>query len=695
MSVISKCKELLYKAPWGPKLFAFFSQTPIPSDPEQLRQTLGRLILFRVIVLSVLLGLSLYQVQQRVTTAEDMYLVFWPIALTYAISLLNAIWLRYTKNPKLFGYGQLFLDVILATLAIYATGSMMSVSLYLLVVLCASLVFGRNSAVAIAAIAGLCYSVLASGLISMPSGSLLGATSIDIMLVYLSLVSIALISGHFAHQLALATSEAQRNAVELLLVTQNQKQLFDEIADGIITLDNNALVTNINQAARMIIGLPHAPIDSLIGKQVSKILGEIREGSLDFLHESMTVPKSAIEISIVPHASSAPVRIRCTVRLMHNSIGRTEGKMLIINDLSHLRSMEEQLELHEKVTKLLSERAQHGDLTSEMTLMVGDSQIMQRVSGLVERVAHSDASVLITGESGTGKELIARSIFIRGPRSNKPFVAINCGAIPENLIESELFGHKRGAFTGAVNDNPGLFRQAQNGTIFLDEIGELPLHLQTKLLRVLQERKVRGVGETVDTVVDVRILAATNKDLKAEIKAKRFREDLYYRLNVVNIPVPPLRDRKEDIPHLVSHFVGKYCNPDKVLPKVSPEALQYLMSYPFPGNIRELENIVERALVLDSQAILPEHLPEEVRSQQRQASLGSSKVFTQETEIIVLPIDLESILSKVEQEYLLKALERSGGIKKEAAKLLGLNFRSMRYRLKKYGIGQEDELEQE
>jgi two-component system response regulator PilR (NtrC family) len=364
-----------------------------------------------------------------------------------------------------------------------------------------------------------------------------------------------------------------------------------------------------------------------------------------------------------------------------------EREERLLTDLQKTRELEEKLSYHERVTSILADSGDRPPgLKGYENLIIGQGLMMKNLFHLIERVAPSDASVLVTGESGTGKELIARAIHDLSDRSKKPFVAINCGAIPETLIESELFGHKKGAFTGAISDNPGLFRKAQGGTLFLDEVGELPLSMQTKLLRALQEQIVRSVGEVNDTKIDVRIVAATNRDLKKEIAHGRFREDLYYRLNVVNLVVPPLRDRKEDLPLLIRHFLAKYSDADVVVPTISPEALQALRDYPFPGNIRELENVIERALVLGGSAILPEHLPDEVRRTPRVVQTADTLTST---EIIELPIDLDSIIARFEQQMLYRALERTGGMKKQAAELLGMNFRSFRYRLKKYNMGGE------
>jgi two-component system response regulator PilR (NtrC family) len=316
--------------------------------------------------------------------------------------------------------------------------------------------------------------------------------------------------------------------------------------------------------------------------------------------------------------------------------------------------------------------------------IIGKSPRMRELFIMIQKVAGSLSSVLIMGESGTGKELAARAIHTSSARRSKPFVAVNCGAIPETLIESELFGHKKGAFTGAVADHPGLFEQADGGTLFLDEIGELPLLLQTKLLRVLQEREFRRVGDSVIRKTDVRVLTASNRDLQEQVAAGSFREDLYYRINVVQIIMPPLRDRIEDIPLLVEHFFQKYCDRDHTGETITPTALKLLMNYPFPGNIRELENVVERSLILDRTVISESSLPEQVRSL-RTVCLGNEVTIPDEG------MALEPLLEDLEKKYLLKALDKTGGAKKKAADLLGMSFRSFRYRLAKFDLDSGDE----
>jgi two-component system, NtrC family, response regulator PilR len=312
--------------------------------------------------------------------------------------------------------------------------------------------------------------------------------------------------------------------------------------------------------------------------------------------------------------------------------------------------------------------------------LLGRSKAMQKVFDLIGKIHSTKTSVLITGESGTGKELVARALHTEGNRSAQPFVAVNCGAIPDELMESELFGHIKGSFTGAHADKPGLFRQAQGGTLFLDEIGELSLGLQVKLLRALQERRVKPVGAATEIEVDVRVVAATNRDLEAEVARGAFRQDLYYRLNVIEVRLPPLRQRREDVPLLVEHFIRKFApEQDKEIRAVEPAAMKRLEEYDFPGNVRELENIIERAVALSpGPTIGVDDLPT-LRS-------AAVKAAPATVEFPDDGVDLDRLVYDFERGIVQKALDKSGGVRKRAAGLLGISFRSLRYRLDKLGF---------
>ncbi|MBW2545264.1 MAG: sigma-54-dependent Fis family transcriptional regulator [Deltaproteobacteria bacterium] len=310
--------------------------------------------------------------------------------------------------------------------------------------------------------------------------------------------------------------------------------------------------------------------------------------------------------------------------------------------------------------------------------MTGKSEGMMKVYKDVKKTAETVANVLILGESGTGKELVARAIHENSSRKDGPFVVINCGGIPENLLESELFGYMKGSFTGAYADKAGLFEVAHGGTIFLDEIGELSPFLQVKLLRVVQEKTFRRVGGSRDISVDVRIISATNQNLEERVKSGGFREDLFYRLNVIPLKVPPLRERKEDIPPLVDHFLEKYSREyNKEIKKISPYAMSLLVEYPFPGNVRELENIIERSVALETtNIILPENL--EI-SEAGDPPLTSAD----DLEISEEGLDLNEEVAKFEKNLMKKALQKAGGSKTKAAKLLKVSLDSLRYRLDK------------
>jgi two-component system response regulator PilR (NtrC family) len=311
--------------------------------------------------------------------------------------------------------------------------------------------------------------------------------------------------------------------------------------------------------------------------------------------------------------------------------------------------------------------------------MIGKSPPMQQVFELCRKVAPTRANVLVLGESGTGKELVARAVHHLSPRAKAPLVAVHCAAIPETLLESELFGHVRGAFTGALTDKPGLFETAEGGTLFLDEIGELPPSLQVKLLRALQERVVKPLGSVHEREIDVRVIAASNRDLEEEVARGRFRQDLYYRLNVVPIRVPPLRDRRADIPLLVEHFLRRFAAElGRPVPTIDPRAMAALCANDWPGNVRELENVMERAVTLESR----DRIDLDSLGGLRPGGAGANALL----EFPRAGFDLDEALGSVERGLIEKALGQSGGVRKEAARLLGVSLRSLRYRLVKLGI---------
>ena len=311
--------------------------------------------------------------------------------------------------------------------------------------------------------------------------------------------------------------------------------------------------------------------------------------------------------------------------------------------------------------------------------IIGKSEEMQKVFERVRKVANSDSTILINGESGTGKELVAKSIHYQSRRSKNSFVSINCGALPENLLESELFGHRKGSFTGAIREKDGLFKVACGGTFFLDEVGETSPAIQVKLLRVLQEREIIPVGGTRPIKVDVRLIAATNADLEENVKNGSFRPDLYYRLNVIPIRIPPLRKRQSDIPLLVDHFLKRASEKTKQKKTISKKALELMVEYDWPGNVRELENIVERAIVLqEGHKIHPHDLPDKIRFHSR----SSRNIVLDDTQMT---------LQELEKEYVISVLDETGWQKKKASEILGINASTLYRKIQRYGLKREKE----
>lgn len=355
-----------------------------------------------------------------------------------------------------------------------------------------------------------------------------------------------------------------------------------------------------------------------------------------------------------------------------------EIKLIVRNAFERRRLREENL--------LLKRKIQEWTASGVIGGIVGKSPAILRIVELIVKIADSPSNILITGESGTGKELVARAIHNYSNRKDQSFVPINCSAIPEGLLESELFGHVKGAFTGAISSKEGLFEVANNGTIFLDEIGDIPHNFQVKLLRVLEDRTFKRVGGTQEIKVDVRVVAATNRDLKKAMADGDFREDLFYRLNVIPVEMSPLRERKEDIPLLVEHFISKY---NRILGRkiknVSEDAMQRLVNFPWKGNVREVENVIERIITLGTGSV--------IELQNVEECLQGSVPYKSPVSLDIPPegIDLEGLLNGVEKSLLLKALDKARWIKKDAAELLHLDFRSFRYRLAKYNIMKDEE----
>lgn len=644
-----------------------------------------------------LVGISIFTPEQFTQPFLDK--VYTAMAGMFALSAASAWWLRRNRAGVIFTAVQLTLDIVVITGIIYVSGATLSpfLFLYLPHVMATSILLSRRAALALSCLGTLVYLLMVSAIayryIPTADGTFAEAIPDDgALLQVLGLLSgmvlIAIATSFLKVRLTASVLAAEQSQRDLSKLDQEQRALIKGLEDGIVSVAPDERIVNINQVACELL---HLSENVAVGKSFTELLRELDPQSN--VRAGMLHQLQSRELEFIPPGSDKPIRIRCQGSPVFGDSGEQTGMIFIFRDITKLRSIEEQLRMQERMAELLAQKEdESGPSRTKINKFVGESPIMQKVFKLIERVANSDATILISGESGTGKELVAKAIHLGSSRAQGPFVPVNCGAIPENLIESELFGHKKGSFTGADSDSLGLFRQAENGTIFLDEIGELPLAMQTKLLRALQEKRVRPVGGERDIPMNVRVIAATNRNLKREIESGNFREDLYYRLNVINIQLPALRERKEDIPLLVNSILRGLVKEGQN-PVVPPATMQFLLDYGYPGNVRELENILERALILGGEVILPDHLPESIRApQQEQApapKIAETQIIIDET--IEFPVDLDQVLASIERRYLEIALLKSRGVKKRAAELLGMNFRSFRYRLQKFGISSEDD----
>src|SRR5215204_1087790 len=422
-------------------------------------------------------------------------------------------------------------------------------------------------------------------------------------------------------------------------------------------------------------------VDTLKRERVDVLITDIRMpevNGVDVLREAKRIDPDIISIIMTAFASTDTavdaLRLGATDYVHKSPNAANDLRLRVRKELERKRLQQENVLLKRQL-----------GTPHKFSNIVGSSSAMMAVFELIETIAPTGSTVLITGESGTGKELVARAIHYNSARKDRPFVALNCGALSETLLDSELFGHVRGAFTSADTNKKGLIEVAEKGTIFLDEIGEMSQLVQVKLLRILQERKFRRLGGTEEVDADIRIIAATNRDLTKMVGEGTFREDLFYRINVIPLRLPPLRERPEDIPLLAQHFAARFAaRMGKEVAGISGGAMSLLQAYPWPGNIRELENAMERAVALErTPSILPESLPELVRS-------GSHAVVAAATQeaggFPDVGFDLEQHVQHIEREYIAEALRRAGGVKVKAAELLGMSFRSFRYYTKKYDL---------
>ncbi|RJP79418.1 MAG: PAS domain S-box protein [Desulfobacteraceae bacterium] len=430
--------------------------------------------------------------------------------------------------------------------------------------------------------------------------------------------------------------------------------ILESISDGVFTVDDKWKITSFNRAAEEITGITR---EEAIGRQCSEVFRASMCEVDCALKQTMNTGKPVINKStFIISADGRRIPISVSTALLKSRTGKVLGGAETFRDLS----------LVEELRKELKGRFQVGDLVSR-------SPAMHKIFNLIPMLAASGSNVLIHGETGTGKEVIARAIHNQSPRKNKPFIAVNCGALPDTLLESELFGYKKGAFTGASKDKPGRFQIAEGGTLFLDEIGEISPALQVRLLRVLQERIFEPLGSVQPVKTDIRIIAATNQNLDEQIEAGAFRQDLYYRINVVKILLPPLRNRKEDIPLLIEHFISRFNRlQNKTITGVSPELLSILMGHDYPGNIRELENLIEHAFILCTKGLLEtDHLPEEFM-------VGIPAITSQK--------DIKLTMRTVEAQVILEALNRNRNNRAAAARDLGIHKSTLFRKMKALGI---------
>jgi two-component system NtrC family response regulator len=452
--------------------------------------------------------------------------------------------------------------------------------------------------------------------------------------------------------------------VDTILIVDDEKNYL-VVLEALLSAEGYETMTaqNANEALRL--------IDE---SDLDLILTDMKMPGLSGMDLLVEVKKRKPEVPVIMMTAYGTIEMAVEAMKKHaydyvtKPFQNEELKLSVRKALENYRLVKE----NRRLSEALSERHRYRNI-------IGKSRVMVRIYDLIDKVARSKASVLITGPSGTGKELIAKAIHYEGPRKERPFISVNCGALTETLLESELFGHEKGAFTGAVALRKGRFELADGGTLFLDEVGEMSPPLQVKLLRVLQEMEFERVGGTKTIKVDVRVLSASNRNLKADVASGLFREDLYYRLNVMQLEVPPLRERMEDLRLLVDHFIKKYCeDAGRNGIRLSQEAWKALYSFDWPGNIRELENVIERAVVLNSGGIIElDDLPPAVSAKKEELDVGK---------FVPHNAKLQETLDHIEEKMIRRALEYSGKVQAQAADMLGISRHLMHYKMKKYGI---------
>lgn len=662
-------------------------------ERKKLTEKIKWLLFLRVVTLSFFLGATaLFHFFGTASEPRLFYTLLVPLGAAYLISIASMAFLARVQRLSWFAHGQIGFDVLLTSGIIWITGDIASPFsfLYNLAVMNGAILLFHRGAFTTAAFSSVCYAALLILSSAHGDASVNNLSWQILMPVALNVGSyfvIAGLSGYLAHKLGEAEKLLHEKHADYQRLDSLKNALLEGVGSGVAITDNRGYINYFNAQAQQLTSLREPAI---AGKRLDEIFPSLRYRFDGAEHGKVVPAEFAFTCS-----QGQPKQLCLTLAPLCNAGDQLIGHVAIFEDITKQKEIEEKVRLEEELRRarefeLHPEARDSASSDFQFEGVVGKSGGIDKIYQLIQKVAAGSTNVLISGESGTGKELVARAIHFNGSRRDKPFVAVNCGAIPETLIESELFGHVRGAFTGAVADHAGLFKQADQGTIFLDEVGELPLHLQVKLLRVLQEKSFTPVGGSKQVKVDVRVISATNRDLRKEMELGRFREDLFYRLNVVQMVLPPLRNRKDDIPVLAHYFLRKFAaSHDKKVEEISSNALMRLMSYGYPGNVRELENVLEHAVAVTNRNIvteddLPSHLksvplienPQEIRAA---ANQSSAEFFSKD---VSLDVELEAY----ERTIIVDALKRANGVQKRAAELLGINYRSLRHRLDKYDL---------
>jgi len=653
---------------------------------RDLRARLGWFLLVRLLLVSAFFAsAALVYIGERTDTGLDTHLGL--IVVGYGVTAVSGLLLSRVQRIVLYTAVQIGVDLVLVSSVIVLTGSLETPLpvLYNMIILNAALLRLGRGITLTAVAAALAYTAVIAIVTTLTGhGHPLDHVFIHVTNV-LSFFAIGTLARYLTTQLNAAERLLDQQQHELRRIEDLHRLVANTVDHGLVVTDGSGRITSTNPSAVEIFGIDLA---TALGASLSSLLPD-----------AVALPGDAEAVEFAIGEASARRVLQMKAATVTDAYQHAVARVYVVHDVTTVREMESRLREHEAIEAYASSVQPLGDAAvTTFEGLVGESDVMRRLFAMIEKIAPTDSTVLITGESGTGKELVARAVHARSPRVRREFVAVNCGAVPETLIESEFFGHVRGAFTGAIADRPGLFRQASGGTIFLYEIGELSPSLQVRLLRVLQDRQIVPVGGTTAIAADVRVIAATNRDLEKLVATGQFREDLYYRLNVIRLETPSLRERPEDIPILLLHLLrNSSARHGKAIAKLSPRTMRTLATYAYPGNIRELENIVDHAVTLCDGDLLTEHdLPAHILAHEERASApprpdpepAASPLFTEGR-------SLDDQLETYEKDMLLAALDRAGGVRKRAAELLGIKYRSLRHRLAKYGlmVGDDEELD--